>query len=57
MLFNLITLAENAPVTGDDFPTGTLVIVGIVAVAVAAATAIFAKKKSNDDESDDDDKE
>lgn len=50
MLFDLITLAENAPVTGDDFPTGTLVVVGIIAVAVAAATAIFAKKKSNDDD-------
>lgn len=52
MLLDLITLAENAPVTGDDFPTGTLIVVGIIAVAVAAATAIFAKKKSNDDESD-----
>lgn len=57
MLFDLITLAESVPLTGDDFPKGILIGVGIIAVAAAALTAILAKKKSDDDDNESDDEE
>ncbi len=52
MLAELMALAETAPVTGDTFPAGKLIIVGLVAVGAAVGTAIFAKLRKNDDDDD-----
>lgn len=46
MIFDLITLAEQVPVTGDSFPVKVcLTIVGIAAVILIVTTIISKKKK------------
>ncbi len=44
-MYELMIMAENVPLTGDNFPAKALIIVGIIAAALAVATTILSKKK------------
>lgn len=44
-MYGFMMLAENSPLTGDNFPAATLIIVGVIAVALAVVTTILSKKK------------
>ena len=45
MFYDLIAVAADSPVTGDNFPIKIIIIVAVVAAAVAGGIAIFTKKK------------
>ncbi len=44
-MYELMIIAENAPLTGDNFPAKALIIVGVIAAALAVATTVLSKKK------------
>ncbi|MDE6539878.1 MAG: hypothetical protein K2K66_06780 [Ruminococcus sp.] len=44
-MYGFMMLAENAPLTGDNFPAKILIIVGVIAVILAVVTTILSKKK------------
>ena len=44
-MYGFMMLAENAPLTGDNFPVTALIIVGVIAVVLAVVTTILSKKK------------
>ena len=44
-MYGFLMLAENAPLTGDNFPVIPLIIVGVIAVVLAVVTTILSKKK------------
>ncbi len=44
-MYEFMLMAENVPLTGDNFPAKILIIIGIIAAALAVATTILAKKK------------
>lgn len=44
-MYGFMMLAENAPLTGDNFPATALIIIGVIAVVLAVVTTILSKKK------------
>ena len=52
MIYDLMTLMETAPQTGDDFPALKLMLIGVGALIVAAVTVIAAKIKNNNNDKD-----
>ena len=44
-MYGFMMLAENAPLTGDNFPAVALIIVGVIALVLAVVTTILSKKK------------
>lgn len=44
-MYGFMTLAENIPLTGDNFPAVALIVIGVIAVILAVVTTILSKKK------------
>ncbi|MCM1506343.1 MAG: hypothetical protein NC177_04300 [Ruminococcus flavefaciens] len=44
-MYGFMMLAENAPLTGDNFPAMALIVIGVIAVVLAVITTILSKKK------------